>query len=91
MVTQLLVKPVIVVGLALCVILTGCRQNDYGDTISFNSGDAIARNKAVQTIDPWPRNSFRKHHQTNGERILKAYGKYQDKTPDAASKKEPKK
>lgn len=89
MVTQLRVKSVVAVGIVLSVALTGCRDNDYGDTINFNSGDAIARKKAVQTIDPWPRSSFRKHHGTNGERISKAYDKYQGQTKGAAPKKKP--
>ena len=66
-----------IVCLATTVFLAGCRDNDFADTIHLDAGDAIARNKAIQTIDPWPRRAFKKRHSTNGQRIERAYDKYQ--------------
>ena len=46
-----------VVGLG--VILAGCSDIYYDrrETILFGADDAVASNIAVQTIDPWPRDS----------------------------------
>ena len=64
------------VGLLVVVILSGCTQADYVDTINLDAGDAIAVNKAVHTIDPWPRHAFKKYHTTNGTRVSNGYGTY---------------
>ena len=79
-------KAVVVACAVLSVLASGCRDSNYADTINLNAGDAIARNKAVHTIDPWPRSAFRKRHATNGQRITKAYDKYQGQVPAEAPK-----
>lgn len=69
----------ILTGLACAlaaVNLTGCTQAEYIDTINLDAGNAIAVNKAVQTIDPWPRHAFKKHQRTNGTRVANGYETY---------------
>lgn len=64
--------------------LGGCRERQYSrylharDTITLNAGDAVAHNKAVQTIDPWPAHSRRAEHTTNGKRIYLGMTRYQE-------------
>jgi hypothetical protein len=58
---------VVVLGAALA----GC-ADIYGDRremISLASGDALAANKVVQTIDPWPPHSARNRIAFSGERM----------------------
>lgn len=63
--------------------LGGCRERRYGeylhprDTISLSAGDAVAHNKAVQTIDPWPVYSRKANHLSDGKRILLGMQRYQ--------------
>lgn len=86
MVTKLRTVVSIGVCLAISMVVTGCRESDYADTINLNAGDAIARNKAIQTIDPWPRSAFKKRHSTNGQRVVNAYDKYKGATTEKAPK-----
>ena len=63
-------------------MMTGCR--DYfarKDTVNFGGGNAVAENKVAQTINPWPRESFKKTQVTNGERLRRAAKKYEDGPP----------
>jgi hypothetical protein len=41
---------------ALALLLAGCAQDDYLRTegLTMTAGDAIAKNSALQIIDPWP-------------------------------------
>lgn len=56
------------IGLAM---LGGCRQYlEREDVISLNGGDAVAANKAMHTVDPWPPEAFKKHHNTSGKRLV---------------------
>lgn len=63
--------------------LGGCRERKYGrylhprDTISLGAGDAVAHNRAVHTIDPWPASSRKTNHTTDGKRILLGMERYQ--------------
>ncbi len=63
--------------------LGGCRERRYGqylhprDTVSLSAGDAVAHNKAVQTIDPWPVYSRKANHLSDGKRILLGMERYQ--------------
>ena len=60
------------------LLLGGCYYNPEArlDTISPIAGNSIAHNKAVQTIDPWPDDAFRRHQVTDGERVRQAYERY---------------
>ena len=65
------------------VTLGGCREGQYKrykharDTITLSAGDAVAHNKAVQTINPWPVYARNKHQTTDGKRVLLGMERYQ--------------
>ena len=65
-------------GLALAVVLGGCSDIYYDrrESISFSAGDAIATNKAIQMVDPWPPYSANKNIAFNGERAQTAVERY---------------
>ena len=64
---------VLATGLAVC----GCYRPDaHLDTVTPVSGNSIAHNKAVHTIDPWPPEAFRRDQVTDGERVRQAYESY---------------
>ena len=87
MVTKLHTILSIVVCLAMSVVVTGCRDHDYADKINLDAGDAIARNKAIQTIDPWPRRAFKKRQVTNGQRVVNGYDQYEGATAEPANER----
>lgn len=63
--------------------LGACQERKYNrylharDTITLNAGDAVAHNKAVHTIDPWPASSRNAHHTTDGQRMVLGMKRYQ--------------
>lgn len=69
-------------------LLAGCRSStDSVDRLNLSTGDAIARNKAVHTIDPWPNHAFKMYQKTNGQRVLGHYDEYRGERPKVAPKK----
>ncbi len=57
-------------SLALLAVVS-CRQYlQRADTVNFAGGEAVAANKAIQTIDPWPPEAFRRHHTTSAKRLV---------------------
>jgi hypothetical protein len=63
---------------AICVLVTACQ--DYAarrDTIAFHAGEAVAYNKAVHTIDPWPAASRRTDLDFDGERAVRVMERYE--------------
>ncbi len=62
----------------LATALAGCSEiySDRRDMISLASGDALAANKVVQTIDPWPPHSARNQIAFSGERMQIATERY---------------
>ncbi len=48
------------------------------DTITLSAGDAVAHNKAIHTIDPWPAYARKAEHTTNGKRIYLGMKRYQE-------------
>ncbi len=67
---------------ALALSLAGCRDYlDRKDTLTYSAGNAVAENKAAQTIDPWPPRAFKKSQVTNGERMREAAKRYEDGPP----------
>lgn len=81
-----LIASVAVLGAA--AILPGC-VNDYEylnhrDTITLGAGDAIARNKAIHTVNPRPRHAYRTHIHFDGERMKGAMDNYH-KAPNPES------
>lgn len=74
--------------------LSACKEQRYNrylharDTITLSAGDAVAHNKAVQTIDPWPAHSRRAQHTTEGQRMhlgMKRYQKNESLEPHGLS------
>ena len=65
-------------ALVLGTALAGCSEiySDRRDFVSPSAGDALAANKVVQTIDPWPRHSARNQIAFNGERMQIATERY---------------
>jgi len=93
------IKILSLVGLAFASVgLGGCRDDYLGvrdelrddvylarrDSITLSAGNAVATNRAIQTIDPWPWYVRDKRIHTNGERMYIAvdcYEKNQSKEP----------
>jgi hypothetical protein len=71
-----LVAPVLALG-ALC---GACSDLYYArrDTIAPYAGDALASDKAVQTIDPWPPRSGDRRIAFNGQRMQAAVARYRN-------------
>ncbi|WP_460449286.1 hypothetical protein [Alsobacter sp. SYSU BS001988] len=65
--------------------LAGCQESlARRDAISFAAGDAIAYNKAVHIIDPWPAASVNPDIPTSGRRVADAIERYENHgLPDA--------
>ena len=65
-------------GLAFAVILGGCSDIYYDrrESIAFSAGDALATNKAIHMVDPWPPYSANKNIAFNGERAQTAVERY---------------
>lgn len=86
--------------LASASMLGGCFQNwdpaheQYlrrSDFVTLGAGDAVAHNKAVQTINPWPAWARNDRINMDGERAYLAIRRYkEDKVkPPATTKLEP--
>jgi hypothetical protein len=66
--------------LGLCATLGACTDpgfyTDHREGVTFHSGNAVASNIAVQTIDPWPPAASDRHLKADGERTQKAIERY---------------
>jgi len=76
-------KRVCVTALILSTgLLTACRDtNQYlgrRDTIKLGAGDAMAHNRAVHTIDPWPAHSKDTDIPMDGKRAMVGIKRYQE-------------
>ncbi len=74
------------------IALGGCRDykefDEYyatTDAISTKTGNAVAHNMALQTIDPWPEHAGDTRIDVDGKRILKAVEKYRNGGGEAAA------
>jgi hypothetical protein len=70
-----------VVVSGLCM-LAGCQDAKYEyftrhDTISYQAGDDVAANKAIQIIDPWPDYAADTRIPTSGRRVARAIENYE--------------
>lgn len=78
----MITPPVLLRGFAtafLAALLAGCNSwFAHRDTISYEAGDAIAWNRAVHTIDPWPAASRDTTIPTSGRRIARAIEAYEN-------------
>ena len=68
------IAPVLLCG----ALLTGCSDIyfDRRETIVPSAGDALASNKAVMMVDPWPASSANKNIAFNGEKMQTAVERY---------------
>ncbi len=67
-----------IVMMATTLALCGCSEYlERRETISFHAGDAAAANRAVHTIDPWPRAAQNTTIPTSGRRVADAIERYE--------------
>ncbi len=60
-------------------LLGGCGEYlDRRETVSFAAGDAMARNRAIHTTDPWPARSFDNRVHSTGAPIENAVTRYRN-------------
>ena len=64
--------------LALAASLAGCNWYSRRETISYQAGDAVAWNRAVHTIDPWPAASNDSNIPVSGRRVARAIETYEN-------------
>jgi hypothetical protein len=65
------------------LLLAGCEHDRYvdrRDQVTFGSGDAVAANKAMHIIDPWPRAARTVDHGMSGEAAEAALEKLRKRT-----------
>lgn len=53
-------------------------ETSYSSAESNDNGNAVKTNKAIQTIDPWPRNARDAEFETDGVRSLRTIEKFYD-------------
>ena len=68
----------IAAAVTLGAMLAGCSDLyfDRRDTIALSGGDAIAANKIVQMVDPWPSRSGNTNIAFNGQKMQSAVERY---------------
>lgn len=69
-----------VLCVAGAILTTGCTQENLQrtDTINSYSGDSVARNAAIHTINPTPRLARYRHIHHDGARMTNAIDNYQN-------------
>jgi len=68
-------------------LTSGCADYlGHHEGVSAGVGDAIARNKALQMIDPWPVYAGNTHLPGHGKRLLVGMKTYQENTPETDTK-----
>jgi hypothetical protein len=55
------------------------------ETIAAHAGNAVAANRAIHTIDPWPAASARTDIETSGRRIVDAIERYETRASASAA------
>jgi hypothetical protein len=64
---------------AFAAAAAGCTEYlERRETISFHAGDAVAANRAIHTIDPWPPYASNTRLETSGRRVANAIERYQN-------------
>lgn len=65
------------------LLMAGCAESSIrDDKLTLGSGDAVARNKVVHTIDPWPRHAEHTTIGGDGKRMVGAIERYQKPPPE---------
>lgn len=63
---------------AVTLALAGCQDSlARRDTISSQAGDAIAANRAIHVVDPWPAAAANTDIPANGPRAVRAIERYE--------------
>src|ERR1051326_4736645 len=67
-------------ALLTTALLAGCSDLywDRREGVSFQAGNAVASNVAVETIDPWPPAAANREIPTNGQRTQAAIDRYRN-------------
>ena len=64
---------------ALAGLLVGCSEyTDRRDTIALSGGDAVATDKVIQMVDPWPVYSGNHSIAFNGQKMQSAVQRYRN-------------
>ena len=65
--------------ISAAALLAGCQSSfSRQETISLHAGDAVAWNKAVHTIDPWPVAASDTSIPVSGRRVAQAVENYEN-------------
>ncbi len=59
-------------ALGAATLIVGCAEDDYlghQETLTVGAGNAVAANRAIHTIDPWPPVAADQHIPGNGRRL----------------------
>ncbi len=78
--------------LAAALALSGCEHDRYADrrdSVTFGAGDSLAANKAMQIIDPWPRDARTIQQGSSGEQAAAAMEKLRRRTAAVTSPSAP--
>jgi hypothetical protein len=71
------------VAAAAVLMAAGCTEYlERRETISFHAGDAVAANRAIHTIDPWPPYASNTRLETSGRRVAGAIERYETRQPN---------
>ena len=72
---------------AAAALLCGCHQPYFArnEGVTFQAGDAVAANKAIHIIDPWPASAASARLDTSGVRAAAAIERYNTRIPDGAT------
>ena len=69
-------------ALALSLSAAACtRHVERRETIAAHAGNAVAWNRAVHTIDPWPAAAARTDIEVSGRRVVDAIERYEAPRP----------
>lgn len=65
-------------ALAFAALVSACSDIYYDrrETVAFGGGDAVATNRIVQTIDPWPPAAYNRRLTTDGAVAAMAVARY---------------
>ena len=76
-----------ILALAATTLLGACTDMylDRRDTVSFAAGDAVAANKVVHMVDPWPARAGDRNIAFDGERMVMAAERYRTDKVKAVS------
>jgi hypothetical protein len=69
-------------AVALVATAAGCTEYvERRETIAAHAGNAVAWNRAVHTVDPWPASAARTDIEVSGRRVVDAIERYEAPRP----------